>query len=51
MKKVTANQEGLFASAAALLVLFTTMLDPLISAVLAVILLIALAGYKFLIKK
>lgn len=50
MKKFSANQEGLFSSAAAVLVLFTTMVDPLISAVLAITMLISFAVYKFLVK-
>lgn len=37
--------EGAFSILAALLVLFSTMLDPRISMALAVILLIALGGY------
>jgi hypothetical protein len=41
------KQESTMATIAALLVLFTTMLNPLISASLSVILLIAFAVYKY----
>ncbi len=41
------KQESMIASAAALLVLFTTMLDPKASAGLAVALLLGLSFYKY----
>jgi hypothetical protein len=48
---MTSNRtEGAFATAAALLVLFTAMLDPRISAGMAILLLGALAIYKFVQK-
>jgi hypothetical protein len=47
MVKTGSKQEGTFAVIAALLVLFTTMLDPLVSAGLAVLLMIAFAIWKF----
>jgi len=48
MKKSSSDkQEGTFAIIAAMLVLFTTMIDPIISVTLAVILLIIFSFYKF----
>ena len=44
---VQAKIESIFAIAAALLVLFTAMLDPYISVGIAVTLLVVLAIYKF----
>ena len=38
--------DGIFSMIAALLVLFTTMIDPIYSAALAVILLVAFSVYK-----
>ncbi len=49
MKKLTAKQEGFFSSGAAILVLFTTILDPVISMIIAVAAFVIFAGYKFLI--
>jgi len=44
---VKAKIESIFAVAAAILVLFTAMMDPYISVVIAVTLLVALGIYKF----
>ncbi len=44
---MNARVEGWISIAAAILVLFTAMLDPRVSAALAVILLVALAVYQF----
>jgi predicted membrane protein len=45
---VKAKMESIFAIAAALLVLFTAMMDPYISVGIAVTLLVALGIYKFI---
>ncbi len=47
MNKQNSKQEGAFAVIAALLVLFTTMIDPLVSAGLAILLMIVFAIWKF----
>jgi hypothetical protein len=46
-----AEMESIFAIAAALLVLFTTMMDPYISVGIAVTLLVALGIYEFIKNK
>jgi len=50
MKKTKNKEEGIFAIAVTLLLLFTAMLNPLVSAGLAIGLLIVFAIYKFLKK-
>jgi heme/copper-type cytochrome/quinol oxidase subunit 2 len=41
------KQEGALAVAAALLLLFSTMLDPMVTVVLSVVMLLAFTIYKF----
>jgi hypothetical protein len=47
MTKTNSKQEGTMAVIAALLVIFTTMLDPLVSAGLAILLMVVFAVWKF----
>jgi hypothetical protein len=48
--QMSAKTEGSLAIAAALLVLFTAMLDPFVSLALSIIALLALGVYKFVYK-
>jgi hypothetical protein len=47
MRVKTSQKEGIFATVAALLVLFSAMVDPKASAALAVLALLAFSFYKF----
>jgi len=47
MKKLNSKQEGTIAAIAALLVLFSAMLDPRISMALAILALLAIAALDF----
>lgn len=44
------KQEGIFAIIAAIFVMFSAMLNPIVSVITSVILLVAFSAYKLLIK-
>lgn len=48
MKKLNSKQEGTFAVIAALIALFSTMWDPMISVIVSVTALVSYAIYKFM---
>lgn len=50
MKKLNSRQEGTFSIIAAMIVLFSTMLDPLVSAIIAIAALVLYGVYKFVQK-
>ncbi|MGC9310306.1 MAG: hypothetical protein ACP5E4_01125 [Candidatus Aenigmatarchaeota archaeon] len=50
MSKLTQKQEGAFATFAAILVLFTAMLDPKVSLAISFAALLFIAAYSFLKK-
>jgi hypothetical protein len=46
MPKLNSKQEGLLAGVAAMLVLITNVLNPIVSFIIAFVVLLAFAGYK-----
>jgi hypothetical protein len=47
MKKLNSKQEGTFAVIAAMIVLFSSMWDPIISVIVSIVALVAYGVYKF----